>query len=526
MFTSTTLPFESRSGSPLFMKRFFMYCVCAVLLFTCTHASAQVIDLRTGVNGSGLIAVGSTDDTWTVKVPGSTTYQPAYCGTGVATGPIIPMVYLTGLDPSVRWITPLIDGIGDHLYDAPMGNYYYKMTFDFSRECLATEATFNLNLAGADDQITHVIVNGNSYLVAYGFNPFSTNITLPINPANIHPGANEIIFRVWNYGNISEPYSPTGMEINGNLTIVTGPDASFCMSTPTSSSMSLTANSPGGGHQWEIYSSPNGSPGSYTYMGMETGSSVNYSGAGPCWLVKHALTNDCGFACVAQSACYQSCETPISYGCSELTPPTNLVYDAATGVLSWTPVSGAVSYTIQLIINDATCCNPDPGSLGVVFTVSATGNSYILNAAALTALGVLTTPNCFSWQVTAICSGGATARSEKKCAFPPSKSIKGPMAKVAPTGIKDPKTEKATMNMYPNPVKGFVMIDLSVKNDVTFNVTITDISGKVVKTFENLKTKDAKQSVKWNTESVSKGAYLVKIQTSDNQVIHNKLIVE
>jgi hypothetical protein len=48
----------------------------------------------------------------------------------------------------------------------------------------------------------------------------------------------------------------------------------------------------------------------------------------------------------------------------------------------------------------------------------------------------------------------------------------------------------------------------------------------VIKTFDNLKTNDKKHTLKWNTENVNKGLYIVKVTTRDKQVFTSKLFVE
>ncbi len=86
--------------------------------------------------------------------------------------------------------------------------------------------------------------------------------------------------------------------------------------------------------------------------------------------------------------------------------------------------------------------------------------------------------------------------------------------------------EYATVTIFPNPAKDQVTFNVATLADSEFNITITDITGRTIKTFENVKTKDKKSTINWDTPSLSNGTYLVKIQTTNNQVITKKLLIE
>ncbi|MES2688810.1 MAG: T9SS type A sorting domain-containing protein [Bacteroidota bacterium] len=509
------------------MKRIFICLSFALLLLTGMQASAQVIDLSTGVlPPSTLIPYGSADDTWTVCFPGNNpalpaSYMPTYSTNGIPVG-WGSSPYWT-LDPAVRWIAPGVSGIQPSS-NLPMGDYYYKMTFDLDYVCASTQAVFNFTTIGADDQVNQVIVNSNTHVVAYGFSPLATSVSMAIPSTDLVVGTNTILLRVYNWGIPSSPQSPTGLQINGNLTITGGPNASFCATAATASTLVVTPTS-SGTHTWEIYSSPTGCIGSYSYIGTYNFPSVYLSGAGPCYLIKHKIANECGENCFAQSVCYQECDAVTPHECTDLTPPTNLTYNSSTGLLSWTPVPGAVSYEVEIIPNDPECCRASIAMSPRKVTV--TGNTYLINWAEL---GLDFKPSCFSWRVIAKCPNGTSVSSAKQCAFPGSGFPDDHNPKSPATGNKEQgegiSDENTSVKIYPNPAKGAVSIDIATETETSFTVSIDNMDGKTVKTFDNLKTNRNKYTLKWNTESVAKGTYLVKVITPDGHVLVKKLLGE
>lgn len=90
----------------------------------------------------------------------------------------------------------------------------------------------------------------------------------------------------------------------------------------------------------------------------------------------------------------------------------------------------------------------------------------------------------------------------------------------------DSKGNNALLHVFPNPAKGAVSFDIETGSETEFILMITDLSGKVVRIFDNMRTTNKKASIRWNTESLAKGAYMVKVQTADRQVIDKKLLVE
>jgi hypothetical protein len=506
------------------MKHFIVYSAMMLLFMIGKPAHAQVIDLRTGISGNSLIGLTQQDDTWTVCLPGGnpfTTgpYVPLYCGTAVPYGWSGPY---TGASTAVRWLSNSILPTGQHA-GTPMGYSYYKMTFQYDPSCSVQSAQFNFSHIGGDDVIDQIYVNSSMYPVSYGYNPFSSG-TLPISPLDIVPGTNVVILRVFNWGMSPDYSSVSGIQINGNLTIVNGANAAFSLSSLTNSSVTGSSPATGATHLWQVYSSPTGNLGSFNYVATYTGATFQHAGAGPCYLVKHTITTEsCGTACTAQSICNKLCDESQNPGtCNGLTPPGNLSYNSARHVFSWNPVPGATSYSVEVVLNDPNCCPGNPYD-SKPHTLTIATNSHQVNF--LNDFDINYLPACFSWKVIAYCPDGSSVASQSQCAFPYSVIEHG---KRDASGSKEDlgQENRNRIDMFPNPAKGMVAIDVVTAAETVLNISICDAHGKVVKTFDNLKTTDSKCTVKWNTQGVSKGIYAVKVTTQDKRVITSKLVVE
>lgn len=99
------------------------------------------------------------------------------------------------------------------------------------------------------------------------------------------------------------------------------------------------------------------------------------------------------------------------------------------------------------------------------------------------------------------------------------------------TGARKPtdsdlKTKGLEMNIQPNPSRGDVAFAIETMKETELTITVTDMTGKVVKVFEHVKTADKAASISWETGFLSKGTYLVKVTTTDRQSVTRKLIVE
>jgi hypothetical protein len=191
-------------------------------------------------------------------------------------------------------------------------------------------------------------------------------------------------------------------------------------------------------------------------------------------------------------------------------------------VFSWNPVPGAASYTVEVTLNDPACCPGNPYDSRPKKLLLPT-NSYQVSFLQDFDLDYM--PSCFSWKVIAYCPDGSSVSTQSQCAFPDAMIEYGKKSMGA-GGKEHEGSDRNKINVFPNPAKGTVAIDVVTAAETVLNISICDAHGKVVKTFDNLKTTDSKCTVKWNTQGVSKGIYAVKVTTQDKRVMTSKLVVE
>lgn len=487
------------------MKKLFHHLLLVFFSLSAVPASAQVFDLSTGILNSSpgtMQAVGALDDTWTVAMPGSPSiFQSATC--------LQNNIYF-GADPSVRWLIPT----GYSQSSCPMGDYYFKTTFNLS--CPAAGGMLHFDHIGADDVVQDIIINGNSHPVSYTFNGmgWGVGVNIPVSSGAFVVGVNEVLVKVYNWGPGPGTSSQFGLEINGNLTVTpAAPVAAFTLSS-NGSTVSATSGA-SGTHTWVTYSSPTGNAGSYTYVGTYNTSSLSFTPTSPCYFIQHTVSNECGTTCAAQSICNLNCKKPCA-----IAAPSNLQLSyvgpfppAFPGAykFSWNPVAGATSYVIEIIWSDPSCCRD--GQRPREQSIPVTTNSYQMDIST----------KCFSWRVKAVCADGVPVESARKCE---SLSSGGGNPSGKPAPGDNIMSQKELIHIFPNPAKESVSFAIESADDVAFSVTITDISGKTVKSFEPMKTEHKKASVNWNTGSLAKGIYIVKITTSDNQSATKKLVIE
>lgn len=177
-----------------------------------SNAQTFVFDLSTGVGGTPMfptsIAPTFPDDTWQVQLPSSVIVTPRVCAT------------FAGWANSncSSWISSHIDGSGNPVGTAPVGNYRYFTTFNLEDCCRNPEgALLRINSMGADNNIIGMEVNGNSYILnpppANDFNPLIGASTININGTDLVNGLNTLTIIV----NNASIY--TGFNFCGNLTV-------------------------------------------------------------------------------------------------------------------------------------------------------------------------------------------------------------------------------------------------------------------------------------------------------------------
>ncbi len=237
------------------------------------------------------------------------------------------------------------------------------------------------------------------------FSLLANDVLQPINYTNIL-GVDYVEFAINN--------NLTGVFLNRNnfqlmLNAIAPINASFTVNT-TNGGLQASSNVVGN-HTWMVYSTPNGNAGPYTFIGTYNTASISVNTGGPCYYVKHQITDSlCGSGCAAQSVCGLDCD----------------------------------------VVTD---------------TILGSAENF---------------------------------------------------AEQAQMGL----------NIFPNPTNNEVFFAVETANDVAFTISIYDITGKEIDVLTGLKTSNKKATVSWNTASLSKGTYLVKIVTADMQTINQKLIVE
>ena len=70
-------------------------------------------------------------------------------------------------------------------------------------------------------------------------------------------------------------------------------------------------------------------------------------------------------------------------------------------------------------------------------------------------------------------------------------------------------------NAYPNPFNPVTTISYALSIDVMVNITIYDITGRMVKTLINESQQAGIKNVVWNATDVSSGIYIYRIQAGD-----------
>jgi hypothetical protein len=390
-----------------------------------------------------------------------------------------------------------------------LGYFYYRTKF-YIGTCNVTSAVFNFRQIGGDDYIDQIIVNGNVHPVMYYGPAFGVGDTFAISPGEILPtDTNEIVVRM------SNTNTHQGILINGNLTITgTTLDPSFSLSYTNGIITGITTGN--GSHAWKVFSSPSGIPGTYTLDSIYAADTLLIPAAERCYYVQHVLHNACGDACASQSICRSDCsEGPNP---CQLAAPRELTFDGHRR-LSWSAVTGASSYLIEIIPGDPACCSGVPGGpdpVPVSYFIPVYGTMHMLDFAH--DLGIEADELCFSWRVYPVCPGGIRGTaSNPGCAVP------GNLF----SGLKTADTEmNVQLSAFPNPVKGFVSIGVAAEENTVFNITVSDMNGRIVKTFSNVKTNGKAAVINWNTEGLAKGPYLIKAECAGYKPVTGKLIIE
>jgi hypothetical protein len=75
------------------------------------------------------------------------------------------------------------------------------------------------------------------------------------------------------------------------------------------------------------------------------------------------------------------------------------------------------------------------------------------------------------------------------------------------------KKPEQAFNVYPNPANDKIFISLNnLDNNVNLTLTITDLSGKIIQSFEKNNLEKGIQLFGLSTENIANGLYLIQVQ--------------
>jgi hypothetical protein len=266
-----------------------------------------------------------------------------------------------------------------------------------------------------------------------------------------------------------------------------------------------------GEHTWEVYKMSPTDGTILSSIATTHGNGLSLDAPeGPCYFIKHNISNACGSNCASQRFC--------SFDCAEkecnLQKPKNVIFDPATGHLTWDLIPG-VSYVVQITGNG--CCGINIISAADVFTINTDNPEATLD------LPQSGGPyECYNIIVYALCPDGSSSMISDPICYTPSGQRSSFLSGIAETGQQG----SISLKLMPNPAKESVSIILNSIIDTKCYVTILDVSGRIVKQFDPVKTSEGGSVLLLNTSQLSKGIYLVKVLTHERQVINQQLIIE
>ncbi len=222
-----------------------------------------------------------------------------------------------------------------------------------------------------------------------------------------------------------------------------------------------------------------------------------------------------------QTLSYQESFDYVHCDCQILGPPTfmdcqpGINPDATFQTLFWTPVSGAVSYEVEIILNDPTCC---PNSTDPMFTFIFPRTGTSMNI-----------PNgrCYSWIVRSDCANGTKSDwSSRSCSCGTKGGSDGSSTKSLTQFDEQVEIGELHLVSVPNPSSDYVNITLTGWSDeILINhpeIIIYEMSGKVIYRAEIALDETKRVDV----SSFNSGIYLINIVDDGAILSTEKLIVE
>ncbi len=92
------------------------------------------------------------------------------------------------------------------------------------------------------------------------------------------------------------------------------------------------------------------------------------------------------------------------------------------------------------------------------------------------------------------------------------------------TGVKE-ETNKINKIIYPNPTNNITTIELELKSTENVKIDLTNTNGEIVKTFLNKVFEIGLNKIEINTSDISSGSYFVVVQSEQEKIIFQIIIV-
>ena len=192
--------------------------------------------------------------------------------------------------------------------------------------------------------------------------------------------------------------------------------------------------------------------------------------------------------------------------CSPLMAPTNL--QAVDGFLTWTPVSGAVSYEVTIQVGGSSFCHC-PGDFPISYTISTTTNSLPIFF-----------NSCFQWSVVANCEEETNSiSSQQACYF--SEYLFGESANPQEGENTQNEFIEGSFSIFPNPAKEYV--EISNTSDYNAIIEMYNNTGQLITT-DNISAWSRKSM---ETKDLTSGLYFLHFRNEANGEIisSQKLLV-
>jgi len=82
--------------------------------------------------------------------------------------------------------------------------------------------------------------------------------------------------------------------------------------------------------------------------------------------------------------------------------------------------------------------------------------------------------------------------------------------------IVNKQKQQQEFSLYPNPVRNVAFISINIaENNADIKFIISDLSGRLIQSFEKKNVPQGKQTFEWNTEGAANGIYIIHLQSGD-----------